>query len=49
MIEYLGDSILELLNRFRGHGMGQREEEKLDERVSEPVSIYGRPGKIERL
>ena len=33
MIEYLGDSILELLNRFRGHGMGQREEEKLDERL----------------
>lgn len=33
LIEYLGDSILELLNRFRGQGMGQREEEKLDERL----------------
>ena len=33
MIEYLGDSILELLNCFRGQGMGQREEEKLDERL----------------
>ena len=37
MIEYLGDSILELLNRFRGQGMDQREEEKLDEQL---VTLY---------
>ena len=33
LIQYLGESLTELLNRFRGQGMGTREEEKLDKRL----------------